>query len=185
MIISLLPEAIGVMFGFGYIIFAIKENRICWILGFFSSAIFCVIFFTSSIYMQSTLQVFYCLMSVYGWINWGQGNASVKITAIKLRQHFYAIFFIFMMVYIFSWVFTKLSYEYIFLDLCIAMIALCATYLTSKKFLQCWDYWLVVDALTIYLLVSKDLHISALLYVIYFVMSLVGRYQWINKMNAI
>ena len=118
MIISLLPEAIGVMFGFGYIIFAIKENRICWILGFFSSAIFCVIFFTSSIYMQSTLQVFYCLMSVYGWINWGQGNASVKITAIKLRQHFYAIFFIFMMVYIFSWVFTKLSYEYIFLDLC-------------------------------------------------------------------
>ena len=173
------------IFGFGYIYFSIKENRICWVLGFFSSAIFCVVFFFSKIYMQSGLQIFYCLMSIYGWVIWGKGKESIKITSLKIWQNLVYFAFIGMAVVLFSLLFSSFTYEYVFLDLFIAAIALCATYLTSQKIIQCWNYWLFVDALSIYLFSSQDLYLSSLLFVIYFVMSLVGRHQWIKQANKI
>ena len=67
-------ETLAVVLAFGYLAFAIQENSLCWYFVFFSAAIYVWIFFDARLYMVSLLNVYYVLMSLYGWQQWRRGG---------------------------------------------------------------------------------------------------------------
>jgi nicotinamide mononucleotide transporter len=52
------------------------------------------------------------------------------------------------------------------------------TYLVARKYLQNWLYWIVIDAVSAPLYVERGLHLTALLFVAYVVISVVGYFKW-------
>ena len=58
-----------------------------------------------------------------------------------------------------------------------------STYMVTKKVLGNWLYWIVIDAVSVYLYYSRDLHLTSLLFVVYTIIAIFGYFAWIKKMK--
>ncbi len=74
---------------------------------------------------------------------------------------------------------TQASFPY--LDAATTCFAVMSTFLVAKKVLENWIYWFVIDAVSIYLYVSKGLMLTAVFYV---VMVVFGYFMWRKKMHT-
>ena len=67
-----------------------------------------------------------------------------------------------------------------FLDMLVACVGLFASWLVARVYLENWLYWIVIDALTIFLFIKQDLEFTALLFVAYLVISCLGFRTWLK-----
>src|SRR6202035_3700135 len=63
-------EAVSVALGLAYAVLAIRRSRWCWATGGLSSAIMIYLSLNARLPMQAALQVYYVVISVYGWWHW-------------------------------------------------------------------------------------------------------------------
>jgi len=68
-------EIVGVILSLIYLYLSIKQKVSLWIFGFLSSALYIVVFFQTKFYADMSLQFYYLVISVYGWLNWKMGKA--------------------------------------------------------------------------------------------------------------
>ena len=78
------------------------------------------------------------------------------------------------------WEYTNAKLPY--LDSATTTFSLFATYMVTKKVIENWMYWVVIDIASIYLYYSRDLTISAGLFALYVVLATIGYFQWKKKM---
>ncbi len=52
------PEALSVLFGIGYVVYAVRRERIAWLLGALSSGILVYLYVRSRLPMQALLNAF-------------------------------------------------------------------------------------------------------------------------------
>jgi nicotinamide mononucleotide transporter len=65
-----------------------------------------------------------------------------------------------------------------FADGAIAMMSVTAQLLLARRYVENWLVWIFVDILAIGLFASRGLILTALLYALFLVMSMVGWRQW-------
>ena len=132
--------------------------------------------------MESLLNVFYFGMALYGWMVWSRGRADsheMPVTVWPIRIHGTALVTIALLV---AGVGTLLR-EYTdaafpFVDTATTFAAIWATFLVARKVLENWWYWLVIDLVSIFIYWSRDLELTALLFVVYVVMIPFGIVRW-------
>ena len=56
--------------------------------------------------------------------------------------------------------------------------------MVTRKILENWIYWLVIDAASIYLYLDRELYFTALLFAIYIVIILFGFRAWLKDYRA-
>jgi nicotinamide mononucleotide transporter len=61
--------------------------------------------------------------------------------------------------------------------------AMFATWLVARKVLENWYYWLIIDAVSVWLYVERGLMFIAGLYLVYLVMIVFGYVAWKRSMN--
>jgi len=52
------------------------------------------------------------------------------------------------------------------------------TYMVANKVLENWIYWFVIDSISIYLFISRELYFTALLFFVYLFMIVIGYRAW-------
>ena len=178
-------EAVAVAFGVLYLVLAIRQNIACWYAAFVSSVLSIVVMFDARLYQESGLQVFYAAMAVYGWYQWRRGLAGPSRTARELaisvwplRAHVAAIGGTLAASAAVGWLFTRTDAAFPYLDSFITVASLVTTYMVAKKILENWIYWLVIDSLSLYVYVMRDLPLYAALFAAYLVLVVVGFVRW-------
>ena len=63
--------------------------------------------------------------------------------------------------------------------------AIVTTWMVAKKIIQNWHYWFVIDSVSVYLYVSRGLWLTALLFVLYLVLIVIGYRAWRKSMDAV
>lgn len=75
-------EIFGTVFGFIYLYLEIKQKQGMWIVGFIMALVYAIIYFQQEVYASMGFQIYYILVSVYGFILWGkdklQGNRQLQ-----------------------------------------------------------------------------------------------------------
>jgi len=71
-----------------------------------------------------------------------------------------------------------------FLDALTTWGAVVATYMVAKKLIENWIYWFVVDTISIFLFLSRDLYLTALLFVGYLIIIMFGYRAWKRSMQG-
>ena len=83
-------ETVAVTLSIAYLLFAMRENSLCWYCAFVSTGIYIWIFGDVSLYMESALNAYYMVMAVYGWYQWQRGGSSsqgIKLSTWGIKQH--------------------------------------------------------------------------------------------------
>ena len=55
--------------------------------------------------------------------------------------------------------------------------------MVARKILQNWHYWFVIDSVSVYLYVSRGLWLTAMLFVLYLVLILIGYRAWLQSVR--
>lgn len=181
-------EMVAVVFAVLYLLFAIRENIWCWVCAGISTAIYVWLFVGAKLYMESLLNVFYFGMAIYGWYVWTTGRENsheLPITVWPMRVHVTALTIIAMLVAVVGyWLAQNTDAAFPFVDSATTFTAMWATFLVARKVLENWWYWLVIDLVSIFIYWSRDLELTALLFVVYVIMIPFGISSWTRSMRT-
>ena len=181
-----LLEVTAVVFAMAYLLLAVRENVLCWLFAFLSTAIYTVLFWDVSLLMESALNVYYMVMAVYGWHQWTRGgtNGDELPHALAVRSmtgslHVWVITAIVVLSAISGYLLGEhSSAAWPYVDSFTTWASVITTYLVARKYLQNWLYWIVIDAVSVPLYIDRGLNLTALLFVAYVVIAVVGYFKW-------
>ncbi len=183
-------EMLAVFLSVIYLILAIKQNLWCWVAAFFSTLIYSILFFDASLLMDSALNIFYLVMAVYGWYSWKYSNGiknheNLEINTYGLIKNIKII--IFLTILTFALGFYMENYttaDYAYLDTFTTVFAVFATYMLTKKVLENWLYWVVIDTVSIYIYINKGFYLTAVLFTFYTILALIAYKQWKKEYSS-
>ena len=181
-------EMVSVFLSMVYLLLAMRENRFCFIAGFISSCIFTFLFFTAHLFMETGLQVFYAAMSIYGWLQWKPNSnkkAALEISCWSLNKHLMSVSITLILSSIsalFLSHFTDASYP--FFDSVVTWGSLITTYMVTRKILENWLYWVVLDLIGMCLYFNKGLYLTAALFFAYIVLAILGHLRWLKSYRS-
>lgn len=178
-------ELAAVLLGIAYLLLVVRENIICWYAAFVSTLIFTFLFWDASLLMDSGLQVYYLSMAVYGWYQWkfhpGTSENIMPISTWSISQHGWVIAGVIILSLVSGYLLaenTEAAMPY--LDSFTTWGSVVTTYMVAKKILENWIYWLVIDAMSVFLYIDRGLYLTALLFVAYVFIVVVGFWQWLQ-----
>jgi nicotinamide mononucleotide transporter len=178
-------ETLAVALGVAYLVLAMRENSLCWYCAFFSTALYVWIFGDVSLYMESALNVYYMGMAIYGWFQWQRGGVNhegLEIVRWTVKQHGLAISTIVLIALVSGYLLSigtdaRLPY----LDSLTTWGSILTTVMVARKVLENWLYWIAINTISIYLYLDRGLEQTALMFMLYLVLAILGYYAWRKK----
>lgn len=182
-----LPEVIAVLAAVAYLAFAIRQQIVCWIFAAISTAIYIGLFIEAKLYMESMLNLFYLVMAGYGWYVWSSGRDDGHDRPVVIwprNTHLTAIAVLVILSAASGYLLSKNSdAAFPYIDSLTTWFAIWATFLVARKVLENWWYWLLIDIASIFIYWTRDLELTALLFVIYVIMIPFGLMSWTKSMR--
>ena len=203
-------EIFGTIFGFIYLYLEIKQKQGMWIVGFIMALVYAIIYFQQEVYASMGFQIYYILVSVYGFILWGkdklQGKGQLQRydsvpetgqlqqpqeiqNGIFYRKLPLKTLLLSTTIYIAATTFMvtvlgKITTDPMpFTDSSITVLSAIATFWLSKSYKEQWLVWLAVNIFTTIMTLRLGLYPTALLYTVNAVASVYGYLHW--KKNGV
>ncbi len=177
-------EAFGMITGFLYIYLEIKENIWLWPVGIISGLFYIVVFFSSGFYADMSMQVYYVIVSVYGWILWAKKNGQIEQLPLKISHTPKKIYFYLIFVSITLWIIIYFILKILpgaaipFWDAFTTAFSITATWMLAKKYIEQWILWIFIDFISAILYVYKGLYFTSILFIVFTIFAYVGYRQW-------
>lgn len=178
-------EFLGLLSGLLCVWFLIKDNLLTWPFGIAYVLCSFVVFYQAKLYADFILHFFFLGMNIYGWYYWMVGKPKTQIElpiTTATRKVLATSIGI-------GWLgalglgyllghFTDAALPY--WDSAVTSFSLVAMWLTARKKLENWLFWLGIDILATGIYVYKELYFYALLYAVYIIMAGAGWLNWIK-----
>jgi nicotinamide mononucleotide transporter len=172
-------EALAVALAIAYLVLVIRESIGCWAAGIASSAIYLVLLADAALYQESALQLFYIGVAIYGWRRWGGPATARRIHRWGLAQHAVGLAAVGGATLASGALlarYTDVALPYV--DALISWGSILATWMVARKLIENWWYWMVIDALSVFVYLQRGLWLTAALYAGYLVLIVVGLRTW-------
>jgi nicotinamide mononucleotide transporter len=127
--------------------------------------------------MQAALQVFYVAMSVYGWWSWKRsaGEGELQVGVWPLRRHLGAALVLAALSLVSAyWLRPANVSAWPLLDSLTTWFSLLATWLAARARIENWLYWVVINAVMVFLFYAQEVWGMALLSVFLMVVAVGG-----------
>ena len=180
-------EILAAILAIIYLLLALRQDIRCWIAWIISSLMYLFVMLYAGLLMESALQIFYVGMGIYGWMQWDKRSAQDKLSIRRWnkKQHFYAIGSLLCIVVISGYLLSLNSNAVApYIDSFTTWGAILATFMVAKKVLENWIYWFVIDFVSVFLFLSRELYPTAVLFVIYLVIIVFGYRAWIQAVRS-
>lgn len=175
-------EGLAVLLSLSYLFLAMRQSLWCWPAAFLSTLIYAILFFDASLLMDSALNAYYLIMAVYGWYAWKhgkKGNEEREISSWGVVKNVKIIGMLIAISLLFGYLMaTYTRADFAYLDSATTVFAVFTTYMLAQKILENWLYWIVIDAVSIYIYIQKAFYLTAVLFFLYTVLAAFGFYQW-------
>ena len=179
-------EIVAAALAITYLILAMQQNILCWAAWIISSIMYLFVMFSAGLYMESGLQIFYIVMGIYGWIQWNNrsSNNNLTVSTWPIINHIYILLILIVLVTFSGLILSNLTEAVSpYIDAFTTWGAIIATYMVAKKILENWYYWFVVDFVSVFLFLSRELYTTALLFSIYIILVIFGFITWRKSMR--
>lgn len=180
-------EWIATVSGFLCVWLAAKQHIWNWPISMVSVICYIWIFYENKLYGDTILQFYFLGTAIYGWYYWQKNEASddKPIRSLRPIEVGIAAGTIIIVGLLFGYLLSKnTDTDVPYIDgLCTAM-SLTAQFLMTRKILQNWIFWVIVDLLYIPLYFHKNLALTALLYLLFAIIAFKGYCDWKKEYRA-
>ena len=164
------------------VVLNIRRVHWAWLFSIVSSAMYGVVFYGARLYGDMALQGVFIVVSVWGWYQWLHGGGKhdpLPVTTSSKRVLVLAgaawlIGFLLIATFLKHYTDTDVPYP----DGFLTAGSLVGQLLLSRKKVENWLVWIVVDVLYVGLYVYKGLAVTAVLYAMLVVLAAIGLYVW-------
>ena len=189
-------ELMGLIFGLICVYFLIKESVLTFIFGIIYVIFSFFVFWNVQLYGDFILHIFFLILNIYGWYYWVNGSSEeqkeVPITLTSLRSSIILAVITLGGVLAFGYFLANINYIFKeipasslpYMDATTSILSVTGMWLTAKKKIDNWYYWLIVDVLATIIYTYKGIYFYAFLYLIYIGMAVIGYRAWKKSMNV-
>lgn len=182
-------EVFGFVSGLICVYLNTKENIWSWPIAMISVAIYGIVFFNSKLYADMGLQVFFFIISGFGWYNWLNIKAEKSALRISYSNRFHLILYVFLTLSLFGILYFVLT-TYTDADLAMwdaisTALSIVAQLLLTRKKIENWIFWFIANIFYIGIYLYKSLHLTAFLYLLLLVLSVYGYFEWRKSLMKI
>jgi len=184
-------ELLGAIFGLLYIILSIRQNIWCWPVGLITSALYIYVFYITKFYADMGLQVYYLVVSIYGWYFWLFGGKSkktddLKISRVKFNLSIYLVIATVVLFGIIAYILVNYTDSEIpYWDAFTTAGSFVATWMLARKIIEHWLVWIIIDAVSLGLYIYKGLYATVILFAVYTVLAVTGYIEWKKELKKI
>ncbi|MBS0030418.1 nicotinamide riboside transporter PnuC [Chitinophaga sp. 22321] len=186
-------ELIGTLFGLISVYYASRANVLTWPTGIINEIALFVLFFQVQLYADMLLQVFFLIVTIFGWYNWKMKTTELPVS--RLSNGAVAVYGIIliagtvlmgmMISRVHHWLpaYFPLPAAYPYVDSFVMTASILATLLLAKKQVDTWILWITLDVVSIVLYLIKGIYFLSLEYVIFLGLAYSGFIQWRKKLQ--
>ena len=173
-------EVIATAMGILSVWYARKNNVLVFPTGIISVLIYVYITYEYQIYAEAGINIYYFLMSVYGWILWTSKNKKIKkrISENNLRDNIIYISFFLISFLILFFILQTTDSDVVLLDSITTSLSLTAMLLLARRKIENWIYWIIADIIYIPLFIYKELYVTSFQYFVFLVLAISGYIEW-------
>ncbi len=196
-------EIVAAFFGLLSVFFSVKRNIWVYPTGIISTTIYVYILFNFGLLGDMLINVYYSIMSIYGWISWNKNtdNQIISVDFAKKKDwltglNLFAMSFVAVCgVYYFkpfidnhfsmngvSLGFQQLDWAN-WLDIFTTSLFLIGMWFMAKRKVENWLFWIVGDLICIPMMLYKGLGITSLQYLVFTIMAVMGYLEWLKQVK--
>jgi nicotinamide mononucleotide transporter len=181
-------EWLAVGSNIAYVLLIARQQIAGWYFGLIGSAIYIYINVSVYYYLEAQLQIFYVVMAIVGIYYWNKRKNNqlvVRVTEWPVKFHLYNISLGLLLTMLWGYIFSEYTEQSNpYTDAFTTVFSLTATYLTTRKIVSSWLYWIIIDLISVYLYFDKALTLSSLLFFTYSVLAVYGFVKWRKELLA-
>lgn len=169
-------------FGIIAVYLSARENILSWPTALVNVGLYTIVFREQRLYADMGLQVVYFVLSLYGWYEWLFGGAQrtpLRVTRLTRRLGLtLGLLNVVAWVALASWLERSTDAALPWLDALLSTTSLCAQFLMTRKVLENWIVWIVLDLVYVPMFLSRGMTTTAILYAVFLVLAVMGWRSW-------
>jgi nicotinamide mononucleotide transporter len=163
------------------IVLAGRNNIHSWWIGIVGCSLFSVLFYSTQLYADVALQLFFIVTCVIGWRQWLRGDHGHALHIRTTRPGTLVTMALAGVVAAAGYGLMLKHYTDAFapyVDSAVLMFSVIAQILLMGRRIETWPFWLLVNTISVPLYASRGLYLTAALYVGYWINALVAWRHW-------
>lgn len=181
--LKLVLQIVGTLLGLLYLWLEYKANIWLWIVGAIMPMVHGVLYLNSGIYADAAMQLYYVVAGIYGLCVWLRGTKRAE--RVIPIQHtptkwIFPLVVVYLLLHILMYyVLSEFTDSRVpFFDSMSTALSIVAMWMLSRKLVEQWLVWLVVDMISVGLYLYKGIPITAMLYTLYCALAIAGYMRW-------
>lgn len=176
-------EIIIFIFGILSVYFAKKENILVYPTGIICTILSVYIMFQAKYYADMSINVYYSIMSVYGWFQWKKttNGKVLSISRTNMKEKIIGIVLFLITAIICINIYKFFNYKLQlnnYLDIFTTSLFFTAMWYMARKKIENWVLWIVGNTFAVYIFFDRQLYIIAIQYIIFTILALSAYIEW-------
>jgi nicotinamide mononucleotide transporter len=177
-------EITAVIFGLLSVWYAKKDNILVFPTGLVSTFIYAYLLWKWELLGDSMINVYYFIMSIYGWYHWTRKNGDVvefPISVMTIKEKYISVvIFVSTLIFVILvyFYFNKFTNWYNYVDTLLTAIFFVGMWLMAKRKIENWIFWIIGDIISIPLYFAKGFTFTSFQYLIFTIVAVYGYIEW-------
>jgi nicotinamide mononucleotide transporter len=176
-------EIIIFIFGVLSVYFAKKENILVYPTGIICTILSVYIMFHAKYYADMSINIYYSIMSVYGWFQWKKitNGEVLSISRTSEREKIIGLVLFLITGLICVLIYTFFDYKLQlnnYLDVFTTSLFFTAMWYMARKKIENWTLWIVGNTFAVYIFFDRQLYIIAIQYIIFTILAISAYIKW-------
>lgn len=183
-VLDIFIEIIVFFFGIMSVIYAKKENFLVFPVGLIATLLTVYLLYKVGYFADMTVNIYYSLMSVYGWINWSKKKGDVpeyQISRATKKQKWLGLLMFTITIFVMYGIYKLFDQPILqenYIDIFTTGIFFTGMWFMALKKIENWTLWIIGDLISIPLYGYRGLGILSLQFIIFTILAIMAYREW-------
>lgn len=183
-VLDIFIEIIVFFFGIMSVIYAKKENILVFPVGLIATVLTVYLLYKVGYFADMTVNIYYSIMSVYGWINWSKKKGDVpeyQISRATKKQKWLGLLMFTITIFVMYGIYKLFDQPILqenYIDIFTTGIFFTGMWFMALKKIENWTLWIIGNLISIPLYGYRGLGILSLQFIIFTILAIMAYREW-------
>ena len=167
-----------------------RNNVWSWPIGIVAVVLYGILFFNIQLYADATLQIFFVITGLIGWYGWHRSKSDARFKTPNIAR----VSAINLLLMVLTAVIVAVAYGTVLkaytnafapmVDSLVLTFSVVGQLLLMRRKLETWPVWIIVNTIAVPLFWMREIHLTAIMYAVFWVHAWYAWYIWTKKYSA-